>query len=162
MDSSQNEVQPIRWMLHFFTFGAVGWALIEGSKLNQSANAEQFTEHLFLLIGLQALYGAVVILGSATYPILRGIHQQKINITEEDHTSFIAFLYGLALIGVGYGVYLGWDHGIITNNNSLLILINASMFLFLSRPVMAHIIYKMGIWWFVLGLFVMLFAFGRR
>jgi hypothetical protein len=157
-----NEEQPIRWMLHFFTIGVLGWALLEGNKINQTANPEQFTEHLLLLIGLQALYGAVVILGSATYPILRGILQQKTNITEEDHTAVIAFLYGLALIGVGYGVYLGWENGVIADNNSLLLLINASMFIFLTRPAMAHIIYKMGIWWFVLGLCVMLFAFERQ
>jgi len=79
-NSQHNEEQPIRWMLHFFTLGILGWAFIEGYQIKLSGNEELYAEYLFHLVLLQGVYGAFLILGSATYPIMRGLLEQKLDI----------------------------------------------------------------------------------
>ena len=155
MDNSQHhEEQPIRWMLHFFTIGVAGWALYEGYLVKITGEEDQFLELLFNIALLQGIYGAALALGSVIYPMMMGLMQQKMDISKEDFSSAICCLYGLALFAAGFGIFEIRDYEFFVNYPLSMVAINISLFLLLARPAMAHVIYRMGLWWFLLSLFI--------
>ncbi len=155
MDNSQHhEEQPIRWMLHFFTIGVVGWALYEGHLVKITGDEDQFLEFLFNVALLQGIYGAALALGSVIYPMMMGIIRKKLDISKEDFSSAICCLYGIALFAAGFGLFEVRDYEFFVNYPLSMVAINISIFLLLARPAMAHVIYRMGFWWFLLSLFI--------
>ena len=163
MNNPQGQNSPnIRWVLHIFTISILGWALITGFQAHSNGGSEELTALMQSVTSYQALFGVVLIVASSVYPITKAFIQKKTDIREEDHNSSVAFLYGLALVTTGFGVYEGWEYGLLMENELLLIITNGLLFFLLSRPAANHIIYRMGLWWFTISLFVMLIAISYK
>ena len=162
VNSQHNEEQPIRWMLHFFTIGVVGWALYEGHLVTITGDEDLFLKFLFNVALLQGIYGAALALGSVIYPMMMGLIRKKLDISKEDYVSGICCLYGIALFAAGFGLFEIRDYEFFINIPFSMVAINIAIFMLLARPAMAHIIYRMGLWWFLLSLFIFFVLVGLK
>ena len=159
-----NSISEIKWTLYLTMSSALFFAVFEGFKINKDAyinEPEAFTNYLHSLIGYQAWFGIILIISSAAYPILKWLMRGGNSIRLDENISGMACLYGLLLLVVGGGCLEALELGFIGGGAWSLIIINALIFVFIVRPALTHVIYKMGLGWFVLSFLFVLFFFSK-